>query len=288
MRHGQILVLVLLVVVVALAIGLSIASRNITNLRTSTQTNQSQRSFSAAEGGVEDVLSKLNAVNNLIVNSGAPAYAVPGCSFTGVGQAKCDITVGDIVANVNITALPNYESVVELGDVGQVLLEGATGLCLPPACGGSRSKIHIDWVSSGVPSETGDPASVEFTLLRLNPAGNLTQSRSAYSPIGRIYEDGFSGTTGCVPTLGFGYCAEINWPTGTARLLRIKPFWNKATVLVTIDTAGAALPTQVYDVTSTASTELGITRRVQVTRTREPQVPAVFDYALYSESGITK
>ena len=51
MKQGQILILVLLVVVVILAIGLSVASRNITNLRTSTQTENSQKAFSAAEGG---------------------------------------------------------------------------------------------------------------------------------------------------------------------------------------------------------------------------------------------
>ena len=57
MKSGQILILVLLVVVVVLAIGLSVASRNITNLRTATQSEQSQRAFGAAEGGVEKVLS---------------------------------------------------------------------------------------------------------------------------------------------------------------------------------------------------------------------------------------
>ncbi len=59
-KSGQILILVLLIVVVALAVGLSVASRNITNLRSSTQTEQSQRAFTAAEGGVEDVLSRLS------------------------------------------------------------------------------------------------------------------------------------------------------------------------------------------------------------------------------------
>src|SRR3990172_6222669 len=120
-RHGQILILVLLIVVVALAVGLSIASRNITNLRTSTQTAQSQRSFSAAEGGVEDVLSQLTSISAFIANPTGPS--VPGCSVSG-SQANCSVAVGDITATVNVTALPGFDSVIELGDVGQVNLQG--------------------------------------------------------------------------------------------------------------------------------------------------------------------
>lgn len=42
--------------VVALTVGLSVASRSITNLRTTTEQEQSQRAFSAAEAGIERVL----------------------------------------------------------------------------------------------------------------------------------------------------------------------------------------------------------------------------------------
>src|SRR3972149_6444629 len=102
MKQGQILILVLLAVVVILAVGLSVASRNITNLRTSTQTEQSQRAFSAAEGGVEDVLSRLSTIAQ------SPSIA------TGV---DVPVTVGDITANVNVKASSVYEAVVEEGTV---------------------------------------------------------------------------------------------------------------------------------------------------------------------------
>jgi len=99
MKQGQILILVLLVVVVILAVGLSVASRNITNLRTSTQTEQSQRAFTAAEGGVEDVLSNLEAIGTAITTQGdAPA----GCSLVGSDTAECDISVCGTGAKVNI------------------------------------------------------------------------------------------------------------------------------------------------------------------------------------------
>src|SRR3989338_6979057 len=95
-KSGQILILILLIVVVALAVGLSVASRNITNLRTSTQAEHSQRALSAAEGGVEDVLSRLNYVAQYITTG----TAVPGLVCTGSGQANCTVSVGNIDANV--------------------------------------------------------------------------------------------------------------------------------------------------------------------------------------------
>ncbi|MBI2033244.1 MAG: hypothetical protein HYT10_02145 [Candidatus Levybacteria bacterium] len=59
MRHketGQAVLIVVLVLVIALTVGLSVASRTITNLRLSTEEENSQRAFSAAEAGIEAAL----------------------------------------------------------------------------------------------------------------------------------------------------------------------------------------------------------------------------------------
>ena len=58
-QKGQMLMIVVLIMVVALTVGLAVASRSITSLRTTTEEENSQRAFSAAEAGVERVL-KLN------------------------------------------------------------------------------------------------------------------------------------------------------------------------------------------------------------------------------------
>lgn len=55
-QKGQAILIVVLVMVVSLTIGLSIASRSVTNLKTSTEEENSQRAFSAAEAGVEKAL----------------------------------------------------------------------------------------------------------------------------------------------------------------------------------------------------------------------------------------
>ncbi len=53
LQKGQVLLIVVLVMVVALTVGLSVASRSITNLRITTDDENSQRAFSAAEAGIE-------------------------------------------------------------------------------------------------------------------------------------------------------------------------------------------------------------------------------------------
>ncbi len=70
--------------------------------------------------------------------------------------------------------------------------------------------------------------------------------------------------------------------------LRVKPFWASTTVKVFSVTAGIDLPVQTYDINSSATSTVGVTRAVQVKRTALPMMPAVFDYALFSEGSIVK
>src|SRR3989344_4909485 len=131
-KSGQILILILLIVVVALAVGLSVASRNITNLRTSTQAEHSQRALSAAEGGVEDVLARLTV------------FAANPNVTTATGVTE-EVDVGGLKADVTVKASNIYESTIEPGEIGQVDLNNATGTIL------------IEWVK--IPTEQATPAS---------------------------------------------------------------------------------------------------------------------------------
>ena len=63
LQKGQVLLVVVLVMVVALTVGLSLASRSITNLRITSDDENSQRAFSAAEAGVERAV-KGNCTND--------------------------------------------------------------------------------------------------------------------------------------------------------------------------------------------------------------------------------
>lgn len=55
-QAGQVIVILLLLMLVALSIGLALTQKSVTDVATSTQTEQSQRAFSAAEAGIEKAL----------------------------------------------------------------------------------------------------------------------------------------------------------------------------------------------------------------------------------------
>lgn len=55
-QGGQVVIILLLVMVVSLAIGLSVVGRSLTEISTSTNSENSSRAFSAAEAGIEKVL----------------------------------------------------------------------------------------------------------------------------------------------------------------------------------------------------------------------------------------
>jgi len=299
MKSGQILILVLLIVVVSLAVGLSVASRNLTNLRISTQTQESQRAFSAAEGGVEDTLSRLSAIKTDIT-TGAPAGAQSGCNISGM-EANCNNrAVGDMHADINVKARNTYETTVPLGEVAQITLinPGPPESYYP-------GTLSVEWLKTGE-----EEAAIELTLVcdtSLNAANcfstsadqksiNYSQNRFAFM------SNTISGMTGfrdCVTaspappcsiatTTGYQYkiSLDLSDPNNKARILRIKPFYKPVSIL--ISGSGTPLPTQIYEINSVAKTDLGITRRVQVTRTALPALPAVFDYVLYSEGDIVK
>lgn len=266
-RSGQVLVLVLLIVVVTLAVALSVASRNITNLRTSTQTEHSQRAFTAAEGGVEEVLSRLSTI-----------AATESSVNTATGYLTT-VNFGDVESNVVVKGSNVYEALIDEGTVGQVTLEStAAGV----------SAIQVEWAKISDPAESDKPASIEITQVFEDPVGSGTyrQTREAFSG-GSFPERDEKGLNlaNCVPNPEFRLCAQVTREDDPL-FMRIRPFWNRTSVRVS--GVGGSLPVQTYDIVSTASTDLGVTRRVQVQRTVLPQLPAAFDYVLFSHGDLEK
>ena len=276
MKSGQILILVLLIVVVSLAVGLSVASRNLTNLRISTQTQESQRAFSAAEGGVEDVLSRLQTL----------AQTQQAALTSGSGYNDT-FYVGDLSATVKVFGRNVYETTVPLGEVAQVTLVVNPG----PPVSYYTGNLTIEWqVTPDAPIELTfvcDSISLSNNCTVNSVAGvdhgDYAQNRFAYQAPGSL--GGQQGFQNCTQIASI--CSvTINVPSAAKPIiLRIKPFHNAVNLKVY---GTPSLPTQIYEINSVAKTSLGITRRVQVTKTALPALPAVFDYVLYSEGDIVK
>lgn len=274
---GQILILILLVVVVALAIGLSVASKNLKNIRTSTQTEQSQRAFSTAEGGVEDVLARLNTI-----------AADPLVKTTGYAET---ISVGSgLSANVLVKGSQTFEKSIPVGEVGQIDLNGVA----------NPSQLTIEWGKRNLPNNAeGNPvASIEVSFVCANTYSTCITTPNTFLQLNFQHREALLGTT----SLQLGQTG--NWtscPDSTSsefyckktytlsfinnRILRIRPLYNTTTIRVT--SSDPNFPVQTYDVTSTADVQ-GVTRKVQVSRTALPQLPAVFDFGLFSETDIVK
>lgn len=70
-QTGQALLIVVLIMVVGLTVGLSLAARSITNLRITTEEENSQRAFSAAEAGIERVLKTGSGISGVQLGNNA-------------------------------------------------------------------------------------------------------------------------------------------------------------------------------------------------------------------------
>lgn len=160
-ESGQALLIVVLVMVVSLTIGLSVVSRSITNLRTTTDEEQSQRAFSAAEAGIEQALK------------------------TGVGIAQ-STPLGNNASIKEVT-------VTQIGGANQFLLNG--GNTVPKDSGAdiwlsdnptfanpkSPDFFSLYW---GVPSD-GDcttAAAIEVIVISGATVNSSTSTRYAFDP----------------------------------------------------------------------------------------------------------
>jgi hypothetical protein len=106
-QRGQILLIVVLVMVATLTIGLSVATRVITNSRTTKEEASSEHAFSAAEAGIERSL-----ISNLS-NSGTFANASYTTSVSAVSGVEFLLNGGSAVlkddsADIWLSDYPNY------------------------------------------------------------------------------------------------------------------------------------------------------------------------------------
>lgn len=240
---GQVALIVLLIMVVILTIGLSLASRSITDIRISQDEKEALRAFSAAEAGIEEALRQ-----DLSVWSGGAV---------SVGSLKADVTVAETGERTTQT--------IEEGGTMSILLEGASS---PP------TSLRINWIDTTKSNETSDYASIEVIVYKQS-GSNYTFRRFAYNAQHR--NNGFTD----ISTSGEGnfYRQESISIEADDRLVRIKPLYNKATIMVTSDTG--TLPVQQYNITSQAIAEGEKTSKIIVSRTI-PVLPPIFDYVLFS------
>lgn len=265
-RNGQALLIIVLVMAVALTVGLAVISRSVTDIRISSQEEESARVFSAAEAGIENALK--------------------------IGATQGDF--GDIHYDVEETAMGAgtefvFPNQIEVGDTQTVWLvnHDADGNFMETA-GYTASGLNVCW-------EDTDPETALEVSIFYKDAGIYKIARGAYDAETASRANSFSlpDDGSCA---GLNRKKELKWSDdfgisldGNTFLLflRLKPLYNKAKIGI-VAGAGGTLPSQGTCFESSATLETsGVTRRVRQCQFHKSP-PAVFDYVLFSGGDLSK
>jgi len=257
-EKGQALLIVVLVMVVALTVGLSIASKTITNLRTSTEEANSQKALSAAEAGIEQAL-KTNQIASGTFTDNQTSYQtsvtqVLGTSFLMNGGNP---VLSDNGADLWLSAYSN--------DSAQLY---TTNLY--------TGTLTIKWGSSSDPCTNSALEIVIISGSKLAPSS----SRFAFDPCAsRAGSNHFTQvglTKSSVSGKDFFYQAQVAVSSGL--LGRVIPLYFNTPIAVV---GSQALPPQGTTITSTGIS--GTTSRKVNVFQGYPEIPSeYFPYNLFS------
>lgn len=276
-QEGQALLIVVLIMVVTLTSALSIASRTITNVKTSTEEERSQRAFAAAEAGIEKALSTQSDQFNI-----------------SIGSSKYDANFIDIVGGTEFVLNNGFP--VEANDGVDILLaDGFDSQKLPNyATPKTYSNFIVYWGETGQNCTTNFPAAIEVIVLQGTKA-NPTASRYVYDPCRAERANNFYsvGVPGSGAPLGGAF--QYRTPGGaeanriilnSALLARIIPLYKSTKMTVNIKHpttgvvgAGELLPSQGQKIESVGTSSETI-RKIEVLQPY-PKLPSEFFYVLF-------
>lgn len=302
LEEGQALVLVLLSLAVVLTLVLFILARSVTDVAVTSTQEESVRAFSAAEAGIERAL--VIGVNSGRTTIGDASYQA---TVTGYGQSSSnfvypiDLSSGD---SATIWFMSHDSN-------GNLLCDGTSTY---PCFNGNS--IKICWGKSGTPSDANTTPAIELSVYYESTPGNLPTikiARAAIDPhITRNPSNGFSAPDPGTCSLGDKTYAfqktitfsNLNIPSGSYNIAgglqfaRIKMLYNTdmgQELGIDVSTSGKTLPSQGQLIDSTgvackdtACSNGGVSnRRIQVFQ-GWPEIPNIFENAIFSSAGLTK
>lgn len=275
---GQALLIIVLVVAVGLTIGIAAISRSVTNLRISTEQEESARAFSAAEAGIERTLTGVSVPPDLIEGFN---LIVQEKSIGGEADFVFQETA---VGDTKTLWLIGHDDLGELdpGDLEEKY---------------SANTIGVYWGKGGTAADQGTTPALEAVVL-YKEGSDFKVKKFAIDPnTGR--DNGFDDVDNSGGTeLTFGgqtytlqFYEGLSLPSGsgiTNYALRLKLIYNNDESHLLGIRGTEDLPLQGKCVESTATAEdSGITRKVEQCQLYKTP-PAIFDYVLYSEGSLVK
>lgn len=269
LQKGQIGLIVVLIMAVGLTIGLAVASQSLTDISITETEKQSLRAFNAAEAGIEATLQQEGTLTGGLVD------------------------VGDLQAAVTVSDSTNQTITLNRNETAEVNLTGATAHQIT-----IKWTVEDDLVENPGACEEGEgkaPASIEIVRINVDETGpskiirpyrTLYNSSTCHS-VDLGSNNFLDSNVGTAPYLSEATIAVDPDPGGSLydTALRIRTFYNKATIQ--IEGVGGTLQTQQYQITSTATTDTGETRTIEVSKSVEAW-PPIFDYTLFSGGTLEK
>lgn len=268
-EKGQILLIVVLVMVVTLTIGLSIVAKTITNIKNTTDEENSQRAFSAAEAGIEQSMNNNTASSGMFNNNAT--YTTTITSLSGVEfllNNGADI-LKDESADIWLSTYPKYTD---------------------PWSG----NLTIYWGSSSDVCDTSEDkntmAALEILLISgtkdtpkiTHYAWDPCSDRSSKTKDDSNHFDQIAASSGNVSGKQFGYSNIITVNSGL--IARVIPLYSKTKVgLKAYDLSGnpSTLPSQGSLITSTGVADKA--QRKIVSFKSYPKLPnEIFPFILYT------
>lgn len=260
LQKGQALLIIVLIMVVILTIGLSLATRSLVNTRSSTEENNSQEAFTAAEAGIEQLLQS---------QSGTPISG-------GFGN----VTYSAQVVN-------GSQSEFLLNGGNQVLRGEGVDLWLstyPTYTGQWTGQFTLYWGSNSDDCSVAvqDVAAIEVVLLSGADKNNPSAQHYVFDPCPvRRNANNFDGTVGTttrqIEGRTFAWMGTVS-VTNPGFIARIIPLYANTFMGVV---GSPALPSQGKTVESTGQAS-GTARKISVFQSY-PRLPIeIFPYVIFS------
>ncbi len=254
---GQTLLIIVLIMVVVLTIGLSVASRSITNLRTSTEEENSQRAFSAAEAGVERALQSRGNIGSVDLLNNA---SIKQATYADLGGTQFVPNNGGTIAkddgiDIWLSSYPDYAS---------------------PWSG----SLTIHWGTQG--SSACSAAAVEIIILSGSSAAPISNRYVYDACTSRQSGNNFTLSTSTESTIS-GVAFAYKTPpiaVSSGLLARVIPLYANTPIGVE---GSVALPTQGKQIQSTGISGSTI-RQVTYYQGYPELPPEFFQYILFQPS----
>lgn len=270
-QSGQITLLILLLGMLGLTVGLSAVSRSVQDVKQTSQTDQGSQALAGAEAALQYGVTQYNP---------ATVYGNCGATYLDIASSKTFPGFDNThflkyqICKAGTTPYGEYIGLAK-DDVFQVNI---------PAGYSGGSTFSVSWSNTN--------SALEISTVS-NNGGTYTLARYAYNGPS-VSGNNFCGTSGsCVPLttsctspsgVASSFCANsLSFAPGTPLLVRVRALYQPTNVWV----SAPSLNLDSLVVQGRAETVGGTVRRVQATLA-PTALPAVFDYAIYTEGSLTK